>query len=94
MERYFKRDTFYRSVHIQHLRDVDQRLTRDVERWCDDLAALVPCAIKPVLDAAWFSWRCYKLTGTKGIAFLYLYMAFGYTTLKAISPDLAAASRG
>ena len=94
LERYFKRDTFYRSVHIQHLRDVDQRLTRDVERWCDDLAALVPCAIKPVLDAAWFSWRCYKLTGTKGIAFLYLYMAFGYTTLKAISPDLAAASRG
>ncbi|UPQ98050.1 type I ABC transporter [Chloropicon primus] len=94
LDRYFKKDTYYRSVHIQHLRDVDQRITRDVERWCDDLAALVPCAIKPVLDAAWFSWRCYKLTGKKGVAFLYFYMAFGYTTLKAISPDLAMASRG
>jgi ABC-type uncharacterized transport system fused permease/ATPase subunit len=91
---YFKKDTFYRSVHIQHLRDVDQRITRDVERWCDDLAALVPCAIKPVLDAAWYSSRVYKLTGTKGLALLYLYMIFGYTTLRAISPDLALASRG
>jgi len=90
---YFKDDRFYQSVHIQHLRDVDQRLTRDVERWCDDLAALLPCAIKPVLDAGWFSWRCYKLTGAKGISFLYLYMVLGYTTLKAISPDLAFAAR-
>ena len=91
---YFDKDSFYRAVHIRHLRDVDQRVTRDVERWCDDLAALVPCAIKPVLDAAWFSYQCYRLTGTKGIAFLYLYMAFGYATLKAVSPDLAMASRG
>ena len=93
LEKYFKKDSFYRSVHIQHLRDVDQRITRDVERWCDDLAAVVPCAIKPVLDAAWFSWRCYRLTGVKGISLLYLYMVFGYTTLKAISPDLGMASK-
>ena len=34
--------------------DVDQRLTRDVERLCNDLAALIPSAVKPVVDLLWF----------------------------------------
>ena len=36
--------------------DVDQRITRDVARLCDDLAALIPSAVKPVVDLLWF--RC------------------------------------
>ena len=34
--------------------DVDQRITRDVARLCDDLAALIPSAVKPVVDLLWF----------------------------------------
>ena len=33
--------------------DVDQRLTRDIERLCNDLAALIPNMVKPVVDLLW-----------------------------------------
>ncbi len=33
--------------------DVDQRLTRDIERLCNDLSALIPSMVKPVVDIAW-----------------------------------------
>ena len=42
--------------------DVDQRLTRDVERLCNDLAALIPSAVKPVVDLLWFRY-CHVVWG-------------------------------
>ena len=33
--------------------DVDQRLTRDIERLCNDLSALIPSMVKPVVDILW-----------------------------------------
>ena len=62
--------------------DVDQRLTRDVERLCADLAALIPTLVKPVVDVAWFSWQLGRLTGRRGIGVLYVYMLIGYGTLR------------
>jgi ABC transporter transmembrane region 2 len=62
--------------------DADQRLTRDVERLCDDLAALIPTLVKPVVDVAWFSAQLWALTGARGVAILYLYMAVGFGCLR------------
>lgn len=45
--------------------DVDQRLTRDVERLCDDLSALIPSMVKPMVDLAWFSIALGRLTGRR-----------------------------
>ena len=67
--------------------DIDQRLTRDAERRADDLAALVPTLVKPVVDVAWFSWQLHALTGRRGLAIAYVYMAAGFAALRAVTPD-------
>ncbi len=73
--------------------DVDQRLTRDVERLCDDLSALIPSLVKPVVDIAWFSVQLYQLTGRRGMAILYLYAFLGFGALSAVTPDFGGLAR-
>lgn len=73
--------------------DVDQRLTRDVERLCDDLAALIPSMVKPVVDIAWFSVQLYQLTGRRGMSILYLYAFLGFGALSVFTPDFGALAK-
>lgn len=73
--------------------DVDQRLTRDVERLCDDLSALIPSMVKPVVDIAWFSLQLYQLTGRRGMAILYMYAFLGFGALRAVTPDFGALAK-
>ncbi len=73
--------------------DVDQRITRDVERLCDDLSALIPSLVKPVVDIAWFSVQLYQLTGRRGMAILYLYAFLGFGALSAVTPDFGGLAR-
>ena len=49
--------------------DVDQRLTRDIERLCNDLSALIPSMVKPVVDILWCGPRvvCSRVYLTSGI---------------------------
>jgi len=68
------------SVHAPQ--DVDQRITRDVERLAGDMAALVPTMVKPVVDILWFSTRLWALTGRRGMAVLYIYAALGFGCLR------------
>ena len=37
---------------------MDQRLTRDIERLCNDLSALIPSMVKPVVDILWCGLQC------------------------------------
>ena len=62
--------------------DVDQRITRDVERLAGDMAALVPTMVKPVVDILWFSSQLWALTGRRGMAVLYIYAALGFGCLR------------
>ena len=87
-EKYLRGNAFYSVIHLDHMKDADQRVTRDVERLCDDMAALVPSMVKPIVDLSWFTWRCYRLTGLKGLGILYAYTLFGYGALKCVTPDL------
>jgi ABC-type uncharacterized transport system fused permease/ATPase subunit len=68
-------------------------VTRDVERLCDDLSALIPSLVKPVVDIAWFSVQLYKLTGRRGMAILYLYAFLGFGALSAVTPDFGGLAR-
>jgi ABC-type uncharacterized transport system fused permease/ATPase subunit len=77
----------YTAAQLAGMADVDQRMTRDVERLCDDLAALIPTLVKPVVDVAWFSWQLWRLTGPRGMALLYAYAAVGYGALRCVTPD-------
>ena len=72
------------------MQDVDQRLTKDVERLCSDLTALVPSMIKPVVDLAWFSAQLWRLLGARGTGLLYLYALAGFAVLRAVTPDFGA----
>ncbi|DBA67674.1 TPA: hypothetical protein ACH3X2_001266 [Trebouxia sp. C0005] len=85
--RYFKGNTFYTTSQLAGMQDVDQRLTRDVDRLCTDLAELIPTMVKPVVDITWFSWQLWRLTGRRGMAFLYLYSLLGFACLKLVTPD-------
>ncbi|CAL5222677.1 g5077 [Coccomyxa viridis] len=92
-KRYLKRINFYTVSQLAGMQDVDQRLTRDVERLCDDLAALIPSMVKPVVDLAWFSVQLYQLTGRRGMAILYLYAFLGFGALSAVTPDFGALAK-
>ena len=70
-----------------HVQDIDQRLTRDVERLCSDLTALIPSMVKPVVDLAWFSAQLWRLLGAKGTGVLYLYAVAGFAVLRMVTPD-------
>ena len=50
------------AMPVHDPQDVDQRITRDVERLAGDMAALVPTMVKPVVDILWFSTRLWALT--------------------------------
>ena len=52
------------------------------ERLCDDLAALIPTLVKPVVDITWFSWQLWRLTGRRGMIILYLYTMLGWGSLR------------
>ncbi|EIE25187.1 hypothetical protein COCSUDRAFT_65142 [Coccomyxa subellipsoidea C-169] len=92
-KRYLQRINFYTVSNLAGMQDVDQRLTRDVERLCDDLSALIPSLVKPVVDIAWFSVQLYQLTGRRGMAILYLYAFLGFGALSAVTPDFGGLAR-
>ena len=87
--KYLSGKTFYTVAELAGIRDVDQRLTRDIERLSNDLAALIPTLVKPVVDVGWFSWQLWKLSGPRGMAILYAYTAVGYGALRVVTPDFA-----
>ena len=70
------------GIVLRESQDVDQRITRDVERLAGDMAALVPTMVKPVVDILWFSTRLWALTGRRGMAVLYIYAALGFGCLR------------
>lgn len=84
---YLQRTAYYSTSQLADISDVDQRITRDIERLCNDLASLVPSLIKPIVDIAWFSWRMKRLTGGKGMFLLWSYMTLGFGTLKLLTPN-------
>lgn len=88
-QRYLSDKTFYTASHLAGMNDVDQRITRDVERLADDLSALIPTLMKPIVDITWFSWQLWRLTGRRGIFIAYAYTAVGYGCLRAVTPDFA-----
>ncbi|KAK9820297.1 hypothetical protein WJX72_008694 [[Myrmecia] bisecta] len=90
---YLKGNTFYSVSQLAGMQDVDQRVTRDVERLCDDLAALIPTMVKPVVDILWFSLQLGQLTGRRGMAILYLYSFLGFACLKLVTPDFGALAK-
>ena len=87
---YFEGNNLYLASRLGGMGDADQRITRDVDRLCDDVASLIPNMVKPVVDIVWFTSRLWALTGARGMGIAYLYILVGYGALKAVTPDFGA----
>ena len=89
LDRYLKGHAPYTVSQLQNFKQIDQSITRDVDRLSNDLAALVPTLVKPVTDIAWFSLQLWRLTGPRGALILYSYAVIGYGCLRLVTPDFA-----
>ncbi len=90
LDRYLKGHAPYTVSQLQNFKQIDQSVTRDVDRLSNDLAALVPTLVKPVTDIAWFSLQLWRLTGPRGALILYSYAIIGYGCLRMVTPDFAS----
>lgn len=88
--RYLRGHTPYTVSQLHNFKQIDQSITRDVDRLSNDLAALVPTLVKPVTDIAWFSLQLWRLTGPRGALILYSYAIVGYGCLRLVTPDFAS----
>ena len=51
---YFGGIHLYLATHLGGLKDPDQRLIRDLDRLCGDVAQLIPNMVKPTIDVLWY----------------------------------------
>ncbi len=79
----------YTVSQLQNFKQIDQSITRDIERLSNDLSALVPTLVKPITDIGWFSLQLWRLTGPRGAIILYSYAIIGYGCLRMVTPDFA-----
>lgn len=93
LSKYLSGKISYVVAELADMSDIDQRLTRDIDRLSNDLAALIPTLVKPIVDVGWFSLQLWKLCGLRGMIVLYLYTIVGYGALKCVTPDFAGLLR-
>lgn len=84
-------NTFYKIANLDtRIRNVDQLLTTDVERFCTSLADLYSNISKPMLDIILFSYRLSKSLGLSGPMAMIVYFSGCSLILRAIQPPFGA----
>lgn len=93
-EKYLSGNTFYKISNLDaRIRNVDQLLTVDIERFCTTLADLYSNLSKPMLDVVLFSRRLSRSLGMQGPLFMIGYFALCSLVLTGLQPpfgDLAS----
>ena len=79
---------YYAASVFSGLSHPDQRITEDVERFCETVADLYSYTFKPLLDVIVFSRSLSHIIGYKGQIGLYSYFIVVGALLKRISPPL------
>lgn len=86
-EKYLKANTFYKVSNLDaRIRNVDQLLTVDIERFCSSIADLYSNISKPVIDIVLFSRRLARSLGPSGPICMILYFAVCSVILRIIQP--------
>eukprot|EP00055_Hartaetosiga_balthica_P012730 m.62706 g.62706 ORF g.62706 m.62706 type:complete len:1271 (+) comp8040_c2_seq2:177-3989(+) len=84
----FRQKAFYKVSHVYgDISNMEQRVTADVEKVCQELANTFPLIVKPIADLAWFSSQSVMMIGAKKTALLYAYIFVGFGLLKIATPD-------
>lgn len=96
-DKYLSSNTFYKVSNLDaRIRNVDQLLTVDIERFCTSLADLYSNLSKPAIDIYLFSRRLSRSLGPSGPLAMISYFAVCSILLRAIQPPfgtLAAAEQ-
>lgn len=85
---YLEQRAYYSASVLGGLGHADQRLTDDVEKFCESVAELYSRTFKPLLDIILFSRSLGAIIGYKGQTFLYGYFIVMGAFLRATSPPL------
>ena len=85
--RYLENMTFYKMKDLDNrITDPDQRLTQDVQKLSDSLAALYGNFTKPILDIILFSKKLAELVGWEGPLTIIGWYAISGAFIRALSP--------
>lgn len=85
---YMGNRAYYAASVLSGLSHPDQRITEDVDKFCETVAELYSYTFKPLLDVIIFSRSLARIIGYKGQLGLYAYFVFVGAFLRAISPPL------
>lgn len=86
---YMENRAYYSAAVLGGISHADQRLTDDVEKFCEAVAELYSRTFKPLLDVSLFTYSLSKIIGLRGQLFLHGYFVVIGILLKAVSPPLA-----
>jgi ABC-type uncharacterized transport system fused permease/ATPase subunit len=85
---YMENRAYYSASVLGGLAHADQRLTDDVEKFCETVAELYSRTFKPALDLVCFTRSLARIIGYKGQAVLYSYFIVVGAALRVMSPPL------
>lgn len=85
---YLGNRAYYAASVFSGLSHPDQRITEDVEKFCETVADLYSYTFKPLLDVIVFSRSLSRIIGYKGQIGLYVYFIVVGTFLRRVSPPL------
>lgn len=80
---------YYSASALGGLGHADQRLTDDVDKFCEDLSELYSKTLKPLFDLLVFSRSLSHIIGYRGQLLLYSYFIVIGAVLRRVSPPLA-----
>lgn len=85
---YMENRAYYSASVLGGIAHADQRLTDDVEKFCETVAELYSRTFKPALDIIFFTRSLSRIIGYRGQICLYAYFIAVGGILRAISPPL------
>ncbi len=86
---YMTHRAYYSASALGGLDHAEQRLTEDVDKFCETLSELYSKTLKPMMDLLVFSRSLSRLIGYRGQAIIYSYFIIVGAFLRRISPPLA-----
>lgn len=86
--KYLDGTNFYKASNLGNnkIKNADQRVTADIERFSTEIAELYTSLFKPFLDVLLFTYKLTEILGWQGPAIMYGYFAFSAVIKRIIMP--------
>lgn len=85
--RYLKNMTFYKIANLDdRIKNADQLITQDVDKFCEKVAELYSNLTKPVLDTIIYNWQVIQNTGGESVFGLNVVVNLTAALIRALTP--------